>query len=135
MAPRLRLFCAEGRSETVDLSERCGRRFAVKLARLRQISGSFVEVLGAEQATPLPNRRCKNRSVDKREAALVEEIPDGLLGFVPDPRDRALTRGSQPEVTVVEEKIDAVLFGLDRVVDRTLAVDRQILYAELESAR
>jgi len=48
-----------------------------------------------------------------------------------DPTDGALFRRPQPEVPVVEKEIDAVLFWLYRVVDRTLTVDRQSLDAEL----
>ena len=34
---------------------------------------------------------------------------------------------------VVEEKVDAVLFGLDRVIDRTGSVNRQLFDGELIS--
>ena len=131
MSPRLGFLGAESRTEAVDLSERGCGRLAVQLSRLREIRSAQVEVLGAEQPASFSDRRGKNRSIDEREIPLVKEIADRLLDFVSDPADRALSRRPQPEVAVVEKEIDAVLFWLDRIVDRTLTVNRQILDAEL----
>jgi len=58
----------------------------------------------------------QNRRVHQREIAFVEEIPDRLLDFVPNARNCALAWRPQPEMSVVEKEVDAVLFGLDRIV-------------------
>src|SRR4029077_10587545 len=90
-------------------------RLAVQLARLRQIRSAQVEILGAEQPASFSDRRRKNRSIHEGEIPLVKEIADRLLDFVSYPPDRALLRRPQPEVAVVEEEIDAVLFWLGRI--------------------
>src|SRR5690606_24670651 len=46
----------------------------------------------------------------------------------------ALPVAAQPEVPMVEEEVDPVLLGLDRVVHRAGAEDLQLLDPELEAA-
>ena len=38
-------------------------------------------------------------------------------------------------MTIVEQEIYSVLFGLDRIVDGTLSIDGELHYPELETAR
>jgi hypothetical protein len=54
---------------------------------------------------------------------------------VPNPRDRPLAWSSEPEVSVVEEEIDPVLLGLERIVDRAGAENGQGADAKLVAAR
>jgi len=135
VTPRLRFLGAEGRAEAVDLAKSGRCRFSIELTGLRQIRRPFVEVLRCEQSTTLADRRGEYRSVHQGEIALVEEVADRLFGLVADPRDRALPRRSQPEMPVVEEEVDPVLFWLDRIVDRALSINGELRYRELESAR
>ena len=60
---------------------------------------------------------------------------DRLLDLVPDHRDRALARGAQPEVPVVEQEVDAVLLRLDRVVAGARADHCEVRHTHLEPAR
>ncbi len=53
--------------------------------------------------------------VDPNEIPVVEEIMDGLLHLGPDLEPRSLLGGAQPEVPVIQEELDPVLLGLDRV--------------------
>src|SRR6185437_9190412 len=46
----------------------------------------------------------------------------------------ALPRAAQPEVPVVEQKVDAMLFWLDRVVERARANDGERRHAHLVAA-
>jgi hypothetical protein len=57
-----------------------------------------------------------------------------LLDLVPDDEDGPLARASEPEVPVVEEEVDTVLFGLDRIVERARADDLQVGRGDLVTA-
>src|SRR5215208_7794214 len=94
-----------------------GERLAVELARLREVRGPLLEVLGREEAAPLADRRGQDRRVDADEVALVEEVLDPLLDLVPHAKDGGLGRTAEPEVAMVQQVIDPVLLRLDRVVD------------------
>ena len=54
--------------------------------------------------------------------------------FVPDAQDCVLPFGAKPQVPVVEEKIDPVLFGGDRKFFRDLK-DLHVGYGELVPTR
>src|SRR5216117_1963632 len=135
MSPRLGFLGAECRAKAVNLSQCCRRGFTVQLSGLGKIGCAFVEILGGEESAALADRSGENRGVHEDEVALVEKIPDRLLHFVPNMRYSPLSWCSQPEVTVVEQKVDPVLFRLDRIIDWALAIDGQIRDAKLESAR
>jgi hypothetical protein len=49
-------------------------------------------------------------------------------------RDCALTRASEPELTVIQQEIDAVLLRLDGIVDWARAGNREIRDTELIAA-
>ena len=122
-------------TEGVDLSERRGRRFAVELPRLGEVGVPLLEVLRGEEPGPLADRRREDRRIDAQEAALVEEVVDRLLDFVPDHHDRTLPRRPEPEVPVVEQEVDAVLLRLDRVVARTRPDDGEPGHTDVQHAR
>ena len=86
-----------------------------------------------KSAAALTDGGGENRSVDEGEVPFVEEIADCLLDFVADRAIAALARCAEPEVPVVEQEVDAVFLGLDRIVDRARAINHEILHAELES--
>jgi hypothetical protein len=110
----LRLLGPEGRSEAVHLAEHRRGRFQVELTRLGEVRRAEVEVLGLEQrAGRFADRPGQNRRVDEDEIPLVEEVPDRPHHLVPDPHDRGLPGAPEPQVSVLEQKIGAVLLGLD----------------------
>src|SRR5690349_5910937 len=125
MAASLRFFRAESGAESVDLPECRRGSLSVKLAGLRQIRRSFIEVFCREETSPLPDRRGENRRIDTKETALIVEIVDRHLDFVSHPRNRALALAPQPEGTVIEQIVDPVLLRLDGIVERAQARHRQ----------
>src|SRR5262249_23219566 len=64
-----------------------------------------------------------------------EEIVNGLLDLVPNREDGTNTLASEPEVPVIEQKIDAVLLRLNRIVDRARTNDCEAGHTHLVSAR
>src|ERR1019366_4953156 len=108
---------------------------AIELAGLREEGVALVEIFRGEEAAPLADRRGEDRRVDAQESARIVKVVRRLLELAADARDRDLPRRAQPERAVVEEKIDAVLLRLNRIVERARADDRQVGDAELVSAR
>ncbi len=119
VAARLRLLGAERRAEAVHAAERHRVRFVVELAALRQVRGLILEILRREQRRrALAGGRREDRRVGEDEAALVEEVADGVDDLVADAQDRLLPLAADPQVAPVEQVVDAVLLGRDRVVVR-----------------
>ncbi len=107
-------FRAEGRTEGVNLAEGHGRGFDVKLAALRQVGLLIVDVVHFEErAGALTSRGCEHRCVGERVTLGVHEVSGGSDGFGTDAENRCLARSSDPQVALVEQEIDAVLFELD----------------------
>jgi len=135
MAPRLRLFGAEGRAEAVDLAERHRVRFVIELSALRQIRCLIVEVLRREERRrSLARRRRENRRVGEDEAAAVEEVAHRVDDLVADAQDRLLALAADPQMAAIEEVVDAVLFRRDRKVVR-FAHHLDVLDVDLVAAR
>src|SRR5206468_2585271 len=111
------------------------RGLAVELPGLGEVRVPLVEVLRLEQPASLADRGGEDRRVDPQEASLVEEVVDRLLDFVPHREDRALTIAPEPEMPVVQQKIDAVLLRLDRIVERAWAEDFKIADGDFITAR
>ncbi|HEY4131207.1 MAG TPA: hypothetical protein VGM50_11355 [Gemmatimonadaceae bacterium] len=57
-----------------------------------------------------------------------------LLDLIANRENCAHAIAAEPEVPVIEEKIHAVLFGLDRVVERTRTHDGEPSHTHLEAA-
>src|SRR5688500_8075329 len=135
MTTGFRFFGAKRRPEAVDLAKCRGRRFTIELSGLRKIRRSLVEVFRREQSASLADRRRQYRRIHQREVTLVEEIANSLLGLVAHAGNRPLTGRSQPEVAVVEKKVDPVLLGLDRIIDWARSQDGQAANTELVTTR
>src|SRR5690606_23037776 len=75
----------------------------------------------------------QDRSVDAREAALMEEVVDRLFDLAAHAHDRALLLRAQPQVTMIEQEVDTVLLRLDRVLlarpDDLETLERQLVTA------
>ena len=67
---------------------------------------------------PFARGRREDRRVGEDEAAIVEEVADGVDDFVADAQDRLLARRADPEVPAVHQVVDAVFLRRDRVVLR-----------------
>src|SRR5690606_31771021 len=111
-----------------------GRGLDVELASLGKIC-LVTEIIRLEETgRTLPDRAGEDRRVDAYELTLVEEVDDRLLDLVAHTQDRPLLAGTQPQMAVVEEEIDAVFLGLDRVLLGEVD-DLEILDGHLVPAR
>src|SRR5688572_3155414 len=131
---RLRLLGAEGRPKGVDLPEGGRRGFAVELPGLRQIRRALIEVFGLEQPGSLADGGGQDRGINAKKPALIEEIMNRLLDLVAHPGDGALAAAAKPEVSVVEQEVDAVLLRLDGIVRRARTDDIETEGAHLQPA-
>ena len=96
--------------------ERGTRSLDIELTRLGQI-GRLAEIPRLEKCPGmLTNRARENRRIDPGETATVEKVVYRLGYLGAHLEAGALQRRTQPEVSVIEQKVDAVLFGLDRVL-------------------
>ena len=110
----LRLLGPEGRPEAIDLAERRTGAFDIQLPGLRQ-ERALAEVVGLEERSRgFADRAGQNRRVDTHEITLVEEVVDRLLDLGAHPEPGPLHVRPQPQVTVVQQELDAVLLRLDR---------------------
>src|SRR5579871_1067301 len=98
MAPRFRLFRAKCRSKRIDLSQCHGRRFHVKLARLREVR-LILEVIYREQrGCALARCRRNDRRISERESALVEKIASRFDDLSAYPQDGCLPLRANPQM-------------------------------------
>ena len=110
VAAGLGFFRAKRWPEGIHLAQRHGRGFDVELAGLREIR-LLVEIIDREKrAGAFAGGRSKNRRIGEDEAALVEEIARRLDDLRPHPQNRRLPRRPHPQVAVLHQEIDAVLF-------------------------
>ena len=115
VAARLGFFRAERWPEGIHLAQRHGRRLDVELAGLGEIC-LLVKVIDRKQrARALAGGRSKDGRIGQDEAALVKEVPRRLDDLRPHPQDRRLPLRAHPQVTVLHQEFDAVLFRRNRV--------------------
>ncbi len=115
MAAGLGFFGAEGRTERVDLAESHGDGFSVELAALREIGFLVVDVVDFEKGgRALAGSWGEHGRVRKRVTLAVHELACGADGFGANAEYGGLARRANPEVALIEQEIDAVLFQLDR---------------------
>ncbi len=120
VAAGLGFLGAECRTEGVHLAERHGRGFDVELSRLREV-GLLVKVVDREQRSrALARGGREDGRIGQCEAPVIQEVACGLDDFGTQPEDRSLAWGTDPEMAVLHQEIDAMLFGSDgiRVVFR-----------------
>ncbi len=122
MAARLGLLGPEGGAEGIDLAEGHGGGLVVELAGLRQVDLLLVEVVDLEQrGGSFAGGRREDGRVEQRESVGVEIVANGPDHLVANAQDGVLPPAAQPQVPVIHQEIDAVLFGRDRIRDRTPA--------------
>ena len=116
VAARLRFFGAKRGPERIDLAQRGGRGFHVELAGLREIGLLVVDVIHFEKrGGAFAGRGRENRRVGECVALRVHEIARGANRFGANAQDGRLARRANPQVALVEQEIDAVLFQLNRI--------------------
>ncbi len=116
VAARLGFFRAKCGAERVDLAESHGGGFDVELAGLRQVGLLVVNVIYFEErGGAFAGSGREDGRVGERVALGVHVIARGADGFGADAQDRGLARRANPEMALVEQKIDAVLFELNRI--------------------
>ena len=121
-------------TEAVDPLERRAGGLDVELTGLRQVC-VLAEVVGLEEsACVLTDRTRQDGCVDLCEVPVVKEVGDGLLDFVADLEAGALLRRAEPEVSVIQQELDAMFLGLNRVLFGN-GSDFQIADPQLKTAR
>ena len=107
-------FGAEGGAEAVDLAERERGGFDVELAGLGEVGLVVVEVVHLEElGGAFAGVGGEDGWVGADEAVGVEVLGCGAHDGGADAEDGGLARGAEPEVAVLHEEVDAVLFEGD----------------------
>ncbi len=57
----------------------------------------------------------EDRRIDKSEVVRIEVVSDRFDDFVPNLNGRVLAAAPKPEVPVIHQEVDAMLFGRDRI--------------------
>ncbi len=116
MAAGLGFLGAEGRAESVDLAERHGGGFVIKLAGLRQVGLGVLEIVHFEQrGGAFAGRRRENGCIDEGEAVRIEILAYCADHLVAHADDGVLPLAAQPEVAMIHQKLDAVILRGDGV--------------------
>ena len=130
-------FGAEGGAEAVDLAEGEGGGFDVELAGLGEVGLVVVEVVHLEElGGAFAGVGGEDGWVGADEAVGVEVLGCGAHDGGADAEDGGLARGAEPEVAVLHEEVDAVLFegdGEGGFVGDALE-DFDVFYVELVAA-
>src|SRR6185312_2970200 len=74
VAARFRFFCTERWTKRVDLAQRHGRGFNVKLAGLREVRLLIKVIDRKQRGGSLARRRRKDGRISKGKAAIIKEI-------------------------------------------------------------
>jgi len=110
----LRLLCAEGRAEGVDLAEGERGGFDVELAGLGEVGLVVAEVVHFEEfGGAFAGVGREDGWVGADEAVVVEVLGGGAHDGGADAEDGGLAGGADPEVAMLHEKVDAVFFEGD----------------------
>lgn len=113
----LALLGAEGGTEGVDLAQRHGAGLGVQLPALGEVRLVLVEQVDLEQVRRALHRRGHEEGrVEAHVVAGAEEVVDAALHLVAYTEDGPRRLMPQVQVAVLEEEVDAVLLGRDRVV-------------------
>ena len=126
VAAGLRLLRAEGWPEAVHLAERHRGGFNVELAGLRQKRRIAEVIDGKQRGGAFASRRRQDRRLGQGEALVVEEIMRRAHDLAANPQDRRLPLAAYPQMAMLHQELDAVLFRRDRV-----RLDRPVRPAQL----
>ena len=130
-------FGAEGGAEAVDLAERERGGLDVELAGLREVGHLFIEVLHLEEVGgAFAGVGCEDGRVGADESIDIKVFCSSPHDGCSNAEDGGLARGAEPEVAVLHEEVDAVLFardGVRRFFGDALG-DGDVLHVELDAA-
>src|ERR1700674_5883032 len=114
VAAGLGFFSAEGRAEGVDLAESHGDGFGIELAALGQVGFLIVDVVDFEKGGgAFAGGGREHGRVGERVALAVHEFARGPDGFSANAENGGLAGRTNPEMALIEQEIDAMLFELD----------------------
>ena len=100
----------------VNLAERHGRGFVIKLAGLRQVGLAVFEVIHFEQrGGAFAGRGREDGRIHQREAVRIEIVAHRPDHFVAHADDGVLPLAAQPQVPMVHQEFDAVILGRDGI--------------------
>src|SRR5262249_14373082 len=128
---------AEHRTEAVRLAEGRGGGFAIELAGLSEIDFLVLEVIDFEErCSSFAGSGRKDRRIDKNESVRIEKIANRLEYLVACPQRRVLAAAAEPQMAMVHQEIDTVLFrsdgiriGLGHALDDFRAFDIHLIAA------
>ncbi len=105
-------FGAEGGAEAVDLAERHGGGFEIELAGLGEVGLFVFEVVHLEEfGGAFAGVGSQDRRVGAGEGVDIKILSSRAHDGGADAKDGGLARGAEPEVAMLHEEVDAVLFA------------------------
>ncbi|MNO60146.1 hypothetical protein D3C76_507490 [compost metagenome] len=109
-------FSTEGRSERIYFPKRHRSSFHVKLTTLRQIC-ILIKIFRMEQVgCSFCRCRCQNRRIYQGKTILIKKLLNCANNFRTNHHNRALFAGTKPQVTMVHQEINAMLFRSNRII-------------------
>ena len=115
VTPRLRFFRAKRRPKCVHLAQCHGRRFDIQLPGLRQVSLLVIDVVHfKERRRSFARRWRKHWRIRQCIALAIHEVACRANCFCPNPQNCCLPRCADPQMPVIQQKIHAVFFQLNR---------------------
>ena len=136
VAARLGFFRAERRPKRIDLAQRHGGGFNIKLARLRK-ERVFIKIFHRKKRGGAFTRRGrKDGRISQREAAIVKEIARRSYDLRAYAQDGCLPGRANPKMPVLHEKVGAVFFARNgkRLIFRNALEHLHVVDVKLESA-
>ena len=133
MPSRLALFRAECRAKTINLTVAQSSAFEVELAGLRH-KCRVAEIVNIKQtASFFANDARQNRRVNQRKTIIIKKLPDSVDERMTDFAYAPRRLRTQMQMPILLEKINAVLFRRNRIIDRFTKHFR-IAYSQFISA-
>ena len=116
MSACFRLFRAECWAEAIHIPKRHRIRFVIKLSRLREINFFIFEVIHFEQrAGAFAGGRREDGRIHQCEAMRIKVIANPFHHFMTHANGGMLAAAAEPQMAMIHQKIDAVVFRRDRV--------------------
>ena len=115
MTASLGFFGPEGGAEAVNLAQGKGGGFDIKLAGLGEVGGVAEVVDGEQRGRALAGGGGEDGRIGANEAVAVKVLGCGAHDFGPDAENGRLPGGANPQMAVLHEEVDTVLFESDGV--------------------
>src|SRR5437667_8781482 len=137
MPTRFGFLSSERRAKAINFTKGSRGRLVVKLAGLSEV-GFLIKVSNLKKrSSPLASRRSKNGCIDQGKSAIIKESANRPNDFMPHFQDRMLSGRANPEMAIVHQKFDTVLFGGDweGLLCRNELLDLQVFNIQFMSTR